>query len=189
MDKINVYDFDDTIYDGQSWIDFVKFCIKKNPIIAFYMLNDFINLFRIRYHFISSNKNYNFCHFLKKMDDAQKLADDFWEKNRHKIKVIYINQGKINDVIVTTSPEFFLIPLLKIYKFDLIGTKVNIKQGTIEGKICYGEEKIRRFKEIYGNISYDFYSDDIKADSYMINESDDAYLVKKNKILKITKKY
>ncbi|MFR1904953.1 MAG: hypothetical protein ACLS28_03835 [Clostridium neonatale] len=33
MKEINIYDFDGTIYRGDSSIDFWKFCIKKKPII------------------------------------------------------------------------------------------------------------------------------------------------------------
>ena len=30
--KINMYDFDDTIYDGDSSVDFIKYCYKKGYI-------------------------------------------------------------------------------------------------------------------------------------------------------------
>ena len=33
---MNVYDFDDTIYDGDSSIDFFKFFIKKDPSVITY---------------------------------------------------------------------------------------------------------------------------------------------------------
>ena len=36
--KYDLYDFDGTIYDGDSGIDFVKFAIKKHPSFIFGIL-------------------------------------------------------------------------------------------------------------------------------------------------------
>ena len=43
---MNIYDFDKTIYDGDSSIDFYKFCVKKNKLL---ILNSFKVLF---YYFL-----------------------------------------------------------------------------------------------------------------------------------------
>lgn len=188
-DKVNVYDFDDTIYNGQSWIDFLKFCLKSNPFIAIHMITDFITLFKIKYHLINENNiNNNYCQFLKNIADVEKMIEEFWEINLCKIKPWYNQVNKSDDIIVTSSPEFFIEPLLKIYKFQIIGTKVYAKTGKTIGKICYGKEKIRRFKEKYNNISYDFYTDDVNADRYMISNSENSFLLKKDKIIKIMPK-
>ena len=37
MHKVWVYDFDGTIYDGDSSIDFFLFCLKKNIKVIFYL--------------------------------------------------------------------------------------------------------------------------------------------------------
>ena len=29
---IDVYDFDGTIYDGDSTVDFVRFCLRRHPV-------------------------------------------------------------------------------------------------------------------------------------------------------------
>ena len=34
---MNVYDFDGTIYDGDSTLDFWYFCLKKHPQILLYL--------------------------------------------------------------------------------------------------------------------------------------------------------
>ena len=43
---MNIYDFDKTIYDGDSSIDFYKFCVKKNKLM---ILTSFKELF---YYFL-----------------------------------------------------------------------------------------------------------------------------------------
>ena len=32
--RIDVYDFDGTIYDGDSTFDFVLFCLRRHPVIV-----------------------------------------------------------------------------------------------------------------------------------------------------------
>lgn len=32
---MNVYDFDETIYDGDSTVDFYKYCLRRRPYIIF----------------------------------------------------------------------------------------------------------------------------------------------------------
>ena len=34
---MNVYDFDKTIYDGDSTVDFFKYCIKRDPRLLRYI--------------------------------------------------------------------------------------------------------------------------------------------------------
>lgn len=33
---MNDYDFDNTVYEGNSSVDFWLFCMRKNPIIVFF---------------------------------------------------------------------------------------------------------------------------------------------------------
>ena len=37
MCRLNVFDFDNTIYDGDSSIDFYIFCLKSNPLLIRYL--------------------------------------------------------------------------------------------------------------------------------------------------------
>jgi hypothetical protein len=69
--KYDLYDFDGTIYDGDSGVDLVKFAIKKNPKfllkfpkIAWYSLKFFLNIgtkeeAKNHYNQIKSFENYN----------------------------------------------------------------------------------------------------------------------------------
>ena len=43
--KVNVYDFDGTIYDGDSTIDFYLFCLKKKNSICRYLVKQVFYMF------------------------------------------------------------------------------------------------------------------------------------------------
>jgi phosphoserine phosphatase len=67
----------------------------------------------------------------------------------------------------------------------LIASKVNPKTGVYRGKNCYGEEKVRRFKERYAGERIDsFFSDDY-ADMPLMRIAEQVFLVKKNKIIEM----
>ena len=68
--KINVYDFDGTIYDGDSSIDFFRFCFMKNKKCLLIIPNLIIHYFL--YFLKKKNKTEVkevFFSFLKYFDD------------------------------------------------------------------------------------------------------------------------
>lgn len=185
----NVYDFDGTIYDGDSSVDFYLYCLKRKPSIIFLLPIQILGI--ILYKLKIKNKEYMkekyFC-FLKKIKNIDDYVDDFWNKNKCKIKKWYLNQKDKSDVIISASPEFLLKPLKKILGIDrVIASKVNKKTGFFESKNCYGSEKIVRFEKEYRNKKnlISFYSDSIRADRPMMEYAKDAYLVNGDNVEKI----
>lgn len=185
----NVYDFDGTIYDGDSSVDFYLYCLKRKPSIIFLLPIQILGI--ILYKLKIKNKEYMkekyFC-FFKKIKNIDDYVDDFWNKNKCKIKKWYLNQKDKSDVIISASPEFLLKPLKKILGIDrVIASKVNKKTGFFESKNCYGSEKIVRFEKEYRNKKnlISFYSDSIRADRPMMEYAKDAYLVNGDNVEKI----
>ena len=90
---------------------------------------------------------------------------------------------KNDDVIITASPEFLIQEICKRLDINtLIASKVNSYDGKYVGNNCYGEEKVSRYYELFPKEKIDqFYSDSI-SDLPIARISNNAYLVKKNKI-------
>jgi len=83
--KVNIYDFDKTIYDGDSSIDFYIFCIKRQKLLAFTIFRFLI--FLILYKFKLKNKKQlkeEYFFFLKYLKNKEKLINDFFENNQKK---------------------------------------------------------------------------------------------------------
>ncbi len=185
---INAYDFDGTIYDGDSSLDFYFFCLRKKPSIILFLP---IQIFGILLYVLKiKNKDYmkeKIFHFLKKIANPDKYVTEFWQKKYQKIKPWYLKQKQKSDVIISASPEFLLKPLEKKLKISkVIATKVNKNTGKFESPNCHDYEKIKRYEEIYPNKKIKaFYSDSIKADRAMLEYASKAYLVKKDNVEEI----
>lgn len=183
--KINLFDFDGTIYDGDSTVDFIKFIIRKNPLAIIWL--PFMGFYGLLYILRFINKTIMKQGFFKifmfvKIDE--KLLNDFWDKHEKKIKKFYIDRSHKNDIIISASPEFLLRPIAnKLGVMDLIGSVVNKNIGSFDGINCHDVEKVRRLNERYSDYKViECYSDSIRSDKPILKLAEKAYLVKKNEI-------
>ena len=179
---MNVYDFDKTIYDGDASLDFWKFSIKKQPTLIRYLPYQIFSavLFKIK---ILNRKQFkeHFFIFLKSIHSLDLTR--FWDQNQDKIKTWYFNQKKPDDLIISASPEFILKEITKRLQVKLISTKMNQRTGKIIGENCRGEEKVKRFRELYKDQQIDQFYSDSESDTPLKKLAVIAYLVKKNQII------
>lgn len=180
---MNVYDFDKTIFKGDSTLDFYFFCIKKNPSLLRYVWIQIFALVKYVIGFITKTdfKQDFFC-FLNGIKDIDGFINEFWKMNESKIQEWYLLQKKPDDVIISASPEFLLKPLCeKLNISSLIASQVDKKTGLFLGKNCYGIEKVKRFHEVFPYETVEnFYSDSLSDDPFA-NISNNAYVISKNK--------
>ena len=178
---INGYDFDGTIYDGDSSVDFYLFCLRKNKKIllqlpvqiwgAILYILGIIEKTEFKEHVFS---------FLKRIDNVDLYIKEFWDKKYKNIKSWYFDQKEKSDVIISASPEFLLKPLEKKLKVTIMASKVDKKTGKFLEKNCHDVEKVRRFNEkIKDKKLKSFYSDSM-ADKPIMNIAEEAYYVKKD---------
>lgn len=183
---INAYDFDQTIYDGDSSVDFYFFCLEKNKKILLQLpvqiKATIMYLFRIINKTEFKEKIFS---YLQRVENVDECISDFWLINYKKIKEWYIDQRKSTDVIISASPEFLLKPLEKYLNVKVIGSIVDKNTGKFESLNCHDSEKVRRYKEKYKKKIKCFFSDSIKADRPMFELAEEAYLVNKNRVKKI----
>lgn len=177
---MNVYDFDGTIYDGDSTLDFYFFCMKSKPIIITCIPHQIRAM--IQYVLGKTDKTAfkeEFYCFLKKMDDVEGYVEKFWNVHEKKIKDWYRKKMCKSDVIISASPEFLLKPMCKrMLGQDVIASKVDKESGKYEGKNCYGEEKVRRFLETYADAKIDEFYSDSYSDKPIAELAMQFYIVK-----------
>lgn len=182
MKGVNVYDFDGTIYDGDSSIDFFKFALKKKPKIIFRVFR--IELVGIAYILkIKEKEDFKsvFFGFVRDFNNINEIIAEFWKSHGTKIKAFYREQHKNNDVVISASPEFLLEPVAREFDFELIATQVNEKTGKLITKNCYGEEKVKRIKKVKKTVDK-FYSDSL-SDAPLANIASRAFMVRGEKII------
>lgn len=182
---MNGYDFDKTIYNGDSTKDFYIFCLKRHKkiILTFPAL---IGAFTRFYIFKIGTKTdfkqvmYRFLRYI----NIEKDLPEFWASHKNNMKEWYFKQQKEDDVIISASPEFLLEPICKELNIKyMMASKVDPKTGLYDGVNCHGKEKVRRFYEKFpdGKIE-EFYSDSY-SDSPLADISEKAVLVKGNELL------
>ena len=180
---INSYDFDGTIYGGDSSVDFYKYCLKRNKKVLLQLpaqlLGILLYIFGVYDKTTMKEKVFS---FLKRVEDPEAYVKDFWTTHEKKIKKWYLKQKKGSDLIISASPEFLLEPITKKLKIHLIASVQDIHTGKYLEKNCHDVEKVKRFRKEYKNTTIkEFYSDSM-ADKPMMDISKEAYYVKKNTI-------
>ena len=95
---MNVYDFDGTIYDGDSTRDFYIYCLRKRPVLilkAIYHFSGFPGyLMGLR---TKTSAKERFYGFLKSLSEVDTMLEKFWDKNINKIKFLsYFSATTVN---------------------------------------------------------------------------------------------
>ncbi len=124
-----------------------------------------------------------FC-FIKLLPNVENMVKKFWDKKQDDIKEWYLEKKTDDDLIISASPFFLLNDIcLRIGIKNLIASEVDISTGKFVSNNCYGEEKVKRFREVYpdGKIN-NFFSDSL-TDKYMADIAEKSYLVKGNQVL------
>lgn len=181
---MNVYDFDKTIYDGDSTFDFYIYSLKKHPKIIFCVHNTLKGAIK-HYIFkkISKTQFKEMMYSFLKYVNVEKDVVDFWDSHEHKIKKWYLSQKNNGDVIISASPYFLLCEISKRLSFAcLIASDVNPVTGKYNGINCHGEEKVRRFYEKFPNGRIDSFFSDSLSDTPLAKISNKSYLVKGEQI-------
>ncbi len=187
---MNVYDFDNTIYKGETVLDFYKFYLKKDISLLKYIPLIFSVLLRYKMRRISLEElekkasiysEKNIPHIFKFS------AKEFWDKHESKIKDFYLKQQRADDVVVSASFSFLLDEICRRLGIRYcLCSEIEPESGKVK-RICYRDSKPEIFKENFPNAEIDnFYTDSLN-DLPMIMLAKKAYLVKGEKLTEIKK--
>lgn len=187
---MNVYDFDNTIYDGESVIDFFLYYCKKDKSLIMQIPAVFIALMKYKRGKFTIEEALSayggkFSQWYKNTVGIGDDLTDFWDGHMHKIKPFYKDIQSDDDLIISGSPEISLDIICKrlgIKKY--IGSLIDNETGEVT-RLCIRENKVKAFFEEYPDTEIEnFYTDSVN-DIPLIEISKNAYLVKGNKITKI----
>ncbi len=184
---MRVYDFDNTIYDGESFVDFYGFLLRKNPrLIAvlpkmIYLLVKY-KLCRIGKSELIENAERYAKKYFADICDLEKEVSGFWDKNQHKIKDFYYAQRSDDDVILSAGFDFQLKEICRRLEIkNVISSVFNTETGKIE-RLCFGDNKPEIFREHFPDGVIDEFYTDSMNDRAMFDISKRVFIVKGNKI-------
>lgn len=175
---MNVYDFDKTIFSGDSTQQFLLFCFRRHPSLVRYLPRQGWAVLRYCCKRITKTQMKEIIYScFRGISDIQGEVAAFWKKNQNKIKPWYHKQKQPSDVIISASPQFLLQPICEHLGVTLLASLVDPFTGKTQGKNCYGEEKTKRFVTMFpGAVVEQFYSDS-RSDLPMARLAKQAFLV------------
>ena len=186
---MRVFDFDNTLYDGESPLDFYLFSIRYNPRVL--LLIPPVLWHTVRYKRSKStlegltraiSRYIRF--YLNSFSDVDALVKKFWDTHMHKIRSWY--KPEPGDVIITASFNCTMDELLRRWHgVDSICSQVDTTTNTLK-YLNFGENKVKVFRERFGEDCRpdEFYSDNM-VDLPMMRLATHAYLVKGNTIKEV----
>lgn len=182
---MNVYDFDNTIYKGDSTRDFYFYTLKKNPLILKYLPKQAYYFIRFAVGNITKTEfKEKFYVFFKSIKNIDSFVESFWKVHKKNIKRWYFDIQRQDDYIISASPFFLLKPICdELCIKNLYASNVDKLTGKYDGINCWGEEKVRRLREVTDEQVEDFYSDSY-SDDPLAQIANSAYLVKGDRIVK-----
>lgn len=190
--EIDVYDFDGTIYDGDSTVDFYLYCLRRHPKIARRLPSvaaaGLRKLFARGYD-LTAFKSV-FFGFVQDVD-VQAMAGAFWQEEATRGKLGAWFQTTPRDlpfVIASASPEFELAPIAReLGAAALIATRTDARTGVIEGKNNKSNVKIARIRALYGEDVRvrAMYTDDLIADGPLVAWAREGYRITHGSVQRI----
>ncbi len=143
--SLDIYDFDGTLYHGDSTLDFFKWCFKRYPRLATTLPRIGIAGF-LCFGLHTASKDYfkaSLYRFLTFVPDIKHEVDLFWKKHDEKIAGPCSPQK--GDLVISASPEFLLTDMCKKRELNLIASLVDPHTGILHSSNCSGAEKVNRY--------------------------------------------
>ena len=179
---MNVYDFDKTIYPVDSTAQFYRWCLVRYPGVwleipaaawAFFCMGTKLKT--------KTQSMQIFYRFLRHV--SADAPERFWREHIKDICPWYLAQRRDDDLVISASPEFLLRPVSEALGFALMASPVDQATGRYDGENCHGQEKVRRYRKVYGDAPVEGFWSDSRSDTPMARLAAEAWLVKKDGIV------
>lgn len=187
---MNVFDFDNTIYNGESFVDLFIMVLGKDPSLLRYvptMVSGIVQYKTGTLRLETALERYSkpFEDYIATLPDLDALVDEFWDKHMHKIKSFYDDVRSDDDIVLSASPQIVVEEVCRRLGIKrCIGTQFDRETGKL-GRVCFRENKIAAFREAYPDAHIDTLYTDSMHDKPLMDISDSVYFVKGNKINKL----
>ena len=181
---MNVYDFDGTLFRGDSTAAFYLYSLLHRPALVRFFPRQAkgVLLYALKRIDKTAFKEY-FYSFLQGID-APDMVRRFWDHSEKRIYAWYKAQHREDDVVISASPEILLRPICgRLVIAHLIASQVDARTGLYTGVNFRDREKVRRFREVFGNAPIDCFYSDSEADLPLAKLAEKAFLVKGGAVL------
>ena len=186
---VQLYDYDKTVCPGDTGSAFWLYCLVRRPYILLFLPFQLVG--GICYRLGVLEKLHRLCsvHCYMRAINAPSLARRFAKRRLRKVYPYFRSRSRaVPTVVCSASPAFLLEPICAQLGVDtLVATDVDPRTGIVRGRVCKGEEKVRRLQKEYPQYRYDaVYSDSLRHDRPILRLGRTAYLVRSGRAIRIS---
>ena len=176
---MNVYDWDDTIYRGDSTFGMVGYAYVHRPKTLLSIPRTAIcGLLFVLHLMPKLTFKQNLYHMFVFIPDMDQFIEEYTSSHLNHVKQWYLDQQKPDDLVISASPEFLIRSFCtKIGISNVMASKVDMHTGKYDGLNCHGVEKVRRFHEVYPDQKVENFYSDSRSDTPMAKLAEHAWLV------------
>ena len=188
---MNIYDFDNTIYNGDTNKDIIKYALVRHPFLVIKSLNQAKKLRRqYKKGYVSFERvKESMLSFIFKIENYPKFINDFVSSHMNKIKPWYLTKKTENDIIISASYDLWINEFAKRLGVKVvIATRVD-SNGKILGNNCKGKEKINRLNALVKNANIVSAYSDSSSDIPMLEVARVSYVVEGNRLIPYKRGY
>ena len=188
---MNIYDFDGTIYEGDSCVDIIKYGLRCHFLIT---IKSLFKAIKLNKDYKKGNIKFDvvkeaLLSFIFKIKNREAFIEKFVNTHIKNIKPYYKKIQTENDVIATASYELWISVFAERLGIKyVIATKTD-EDGHIIGGNCKREEKVKRIKEMFPNKTIENCYSDSSVDIPMLELGKKAYVVEGNELVLYKKGY
>ena len=175
---MNVYDFDETIFTGDSEDYFFAYLFKKPGFFwdqvryRWYEL-----LFKCKLVSKTKAREAEYS-LLRKIDDLDGLLADYWDQHERHMKSWYAAVKRPDDVIASATPRFLMEPIVaRLGLTGLVATEMDPRTGKIHGEFAAGPYKVDQFRKQFSLDEIDEFYSDAYSDHFLAEYAKRAYVV------------
>ncbi len=188
---MNVYDFDNTIYDGESVFDLFLFYVRRDPGLLRLLPKVLIAFAKYKRGKVTAEAflRENAALVESKLREIPDIEGDmraFWDEHMRKIKPFYDGLRRDDDWIVTAAPDFSMREVCRrLGVRNCVSSRVDLETCRIL-HFNLRERKIDAFLEACPDAQIDaFYTDSPANDAPLIEMAAHAYVVRGSRIKQI----
>ena len=187
---MKAFDFDNTIYRGESSLDFSLYMIRTHKKILLYLPVIMANAIRYKLCLVDKEKlgaeiNKYMKLIIRDKREIRRLVKTFWQTHADRLDTDMLRRIGPDDLIITAGPDFLLDGIRdRLGTQNIISSEVDLDRIEIL-HLNFKDNKVSRLRELYGNTRIDAFYTDSYNDRALMEISDKVFLVKKGKIKRI----
>lgn len=180
-ETMNVYDFDKTLFWGDSEERFFDYLAKQKGyfwhIVRFHVL-EFLANHKIVLKTRIREQQYKVLKKIHKIDDLDRLLNAYWDEVEQYLMPWYESVKQPDDIIASGTPRFIMEPILKRMGLtNLVATEMDTATGKIEGRFAVADAKLENFLKQYSPDDIDNFYSDAYSDHFLADIAKHAYIV------------